>query len=77
MMLAKWKAEERFASLYNTAFYDTLNPDKRSSLDSMFDETYSKKYPKVARIWTGTHKPTPLRITLRRMTFFKTKMVQC
>ena len=50
LMLAKWKAEERFANLYNTPFYDALTADERSSLDSTYEETYSKKYPKVARI---------------------------
>jgi|JI61114C2RNA_FD_contig_21_4301768_length_842_multi_5_in_0_out_0_2 hypothetical protein len=58
-MLAKWKAEERFANLYNTAFYDMLTPDERSSVDTMYEETYNKKYPKVARIWTGSS-PDPV-----------------
>jgi len=29
MMLAKWKAEERYANLYNTEAYDNLTPEER------------------------------------------------
>jgi hypothetical protein len=51
VMVAKWKAEDRYANLYNTPHYDRLTDDEKESINDMYTHTYEKKYKKVARIW--------------------------
>lgn len=52
VMLAQWKAEDRFANLYNTFYYDKkLQEEQKQGVRDMYEGTYVKKYKKVARIW--------------------------